>query len=378
VAQALLDPLGYNTNSGVMKEALIVVVCLLCSTNGSRVQSSGRKEPLVEEMTGSDTLKSIAAFLLASNPGLTTPKSNQGVRAMRPMSPIVRTRAPTMSALDLANECLKDGCAVDSVRNLISHLKAIKEPTAEVKNALEELEALTRDDKPDKNALESLVGDLFHAFSGFPHESKPTGYSQSPKAQGGVMWAPARATVDLAANCLEEGCSVGIVGDLLEQLKSEENPTAEVLKAIAALENELAPSASPPNKNELDNIVGNLVSYFSGVDHGSSLSYSQPPKAFSPEPAVWVPSKGTVDLAENCLNEGCPVDMVSELLSQLKAEKSPSAEVLELMAVLEKLLAPVAKGEPPNKNEIEKVVGDLVGSFTGVDAGSSMSYSKKP
>jgi len=290
---------------------------------------------------------------------------------MRPMSPIVRTRAPTMSALDLADECLKDGCAVDSVRNLISHLKAIKEPTAEVKNALEELEVLTRDDKPDKNALESLVGDLFHAFSGFPHESKPTGYSQSPKAQGGVMWAPARATVDLANNCLEEGCPVGIVGDLLEQLKAEENPTAEVLKAIAALENELAPSASPPNKNELDNIVGNLVSYFSGVDHGSSLSYSQPPNAFSPQPAFW-------DLAENCLNEGCPVDMVSELLSQLKAEKSPSSKVLELMAVLEKLLAPVAKGEPPNKNEIEKVVGDLVGSFTGVDAGSSMSYSKKP
>jgi hypothetical protein len=361
-----------------MKEALIVVVCLLCSTNASRVQSSGRKQPLVEEMTGSDTLKSIAAFLLASNPGLITPKSNQGVRAMRPMSPIVRTRAPTMSAMDLASECLKDGCSVDSVANLISHLKAIKEPTAEVKNALNELDKLSRYDKPDKNAMETLVGDLFSAFSGFSHESKPASYSQSPKATGGVMWAPARATIDLAGNCLEEGCPVGIVGDLLEQLKAEKNPTAEVLKTIAALEKELAPSSSPPNKNELDNIVGNLVTYFSGVDHGMTLSYSQGPATFSPAPKIWIPSKATVDLAENCLNEGCPVDMVSELLSQLKTEENPSAEVLELMAVLEKLLAPVASGEAPNKNEIEKVVGNLVGSFTGVDAGASMSYSKKP
>jgi len=316
------------------------------------------------------------------------------------MNKMFRVRAPTMSAMDLASDCLKQGCPVDSVSNLLEHLKAVKNPSAEVVKSMEELEKLLAASKPDKNELERVVGDMLASFS---------------------AEAPPMSAMDLASDCLKKGCPVDSVSNLLEHLKAVPNPSAEVLKSMKALEELLA--SSKPDKNELEKVVGDMLASFSAeappmnamdlaadclkegcpVDLVSNLlehlKAVQDPSAevrasmkeleeliASSMPdknriekvmedmlaslSARAPTMTAMDLASDCLKDGCPVDMVSDLLSHLKAVPNPSSEVSKAIEELEKLLGL----EKPDKNAMEKIVGDLLAVFAGPKATTAMSY----
>jgi len=273
------------------------------------------KEPLAEETMRGVSLKSLAEILFAKGPSVINSKSHRGIRATRPVSPIVRTRGPTMSAMDLTSNCLKEGCPVDLVSNLLEHLKAEPNPSAEVLKSMNELEDLLASSSPNKNDLERVVTDMNRMFS---------------------IRAPTMSAMDLASDCLKQGCPVDSVSNLLEHLKAVPNPSAEVVKSMEELEELLA--ASKPDKNELERVVRDMLGSFSAE----------------------APPMSAMDLASDCLKEGCPVDLVANLLEHLKAVPSPSAEVATSIDELEKLLARTS----PDKNALERVVGSLLSIFS--------------
>jgi hypothetical protein len=134
-----------------MNRVALVLACLVCASQGWQV----------ERFEEGKSLTPLAAFLLANNPSLTSTRVNQGHRAMSRASPLVRSGKQTMfspdertTAMGMASDCLEEGCPVDLVTDLLSHLKYVKDPSAEVVSAIKDLEKQLGLDKPDKNALE--------------------------------------------------------------------------------------------------------------------------------------------------------------------------------------------------------------------------------
>ena len=98
---------------------------------------------------------------------------------------------------------------------------------------------------------------------------------------------------------------------------------------------------------------------------------------------------GVAESAANCLEEGCSIDTVSELLAELKTESAGlnkageaaserNKQVIMLIGQLEVLnLDPAA-----NQGEIEKLVGAAARSFSTVDGfdfpGEPLGYSGTP
>jgi hypothetical protein len=74
------------------------------------------------------------------------------------------------------------------------------------------------------------------------------------------------------------------------------------------------------------------------------------------------PMMGYAETAENCLEEGCSVDTVEELIADMKAAKNPTKEIITAIAQLEALIAAPGK----NQNEIEKLVFAAARSFSTV------------
>lgn len=89
------------------------------------------------------------------------------------------------------------------------------------------------------------------------------------------------------------------------------------------------------------------------------------------------PVMGYEEAAMECLEEGCSVDTVESLLSELKATKQPGAELVKTINQLESLL----KEPEANKSEIEKIVGAAARSFQVVDGfdfkGEPLGYTGK-
>jgi hypothetical protein len=76
------------------------------------------------------------------------------------------------------------------------------------------------------------------------------------------------------------------------------------------------------------------------------------------------PTMGYEDVALNCIEEGCSVDTVEDLIAELKATKNKTSAMKATMKQLEALLVtPEA-----NKNEIEKLVFAASRSFSVVDS----------
>ena len=69
------------------------------------------------------------------------------------------------------------------------------------------------------------------------------------------------------------------------------------------------------------------------------------------------------EVAESCLEEGCPLETVEELILKLKAEKNPSAAMVSAINSLQSLVA----SPDANKNEIEKIVASAARSSSVVD-----------
>merc|ERR1719337_816746 len=96
----------------------------------------------------------------------------------------------------------------------------------------------------------------------------------------------------------------------------------------------------------------------------------------TPSRAV-APAMGYQDAAAACLEDGCSLDTVEDLLAELKAEKNPTAEFMKTINDLEALI-----GSPnADKNAIEKIVSAASRSFSVVGGfefkGEPMGYTGK-
>ena len=87
---------------------------------------------------------------------------------------------------------------------------------------------------------------------------------------------------------------------------------------------------------------------------------------------------GYEEVAEACIEDGCSLDTVEDLLSELKATANPSKNVKATIAQLEKLIL----SPEDNKNDIKKLVAAAARSFSVVDGfafpGEPLGYSGKP
>ena len=80
---------------------------------------------------------------------------------------------------------------------------------------------------------------------------------------------PARAHVAMmvgieAADCLEEGCEIGTVESLLEQMKAEKNPSTKMLMTIKRLE--VLIKSPEDNASDIEKLVSAAARSFSVVD----------------------------------------------------------------------------------------------------------------
>merc|ERR1711933_60386 len=88
------------------------------------------------------------------------------------------------------------------------------------------------------------------------------------------------------------------------------------------------------------------------------------------------------DVAAQCIEEGCPVDLLDDLLNELKVEsKAMSQRQQSLLITIGKLQA-LAGMKNPEKAEIEKIVLAASRSFSVVEnfdfPGEALGYSLKP
>jgi hypothetical protein len=148
--------------------------------------------------------------------------------------------------MGFASDCIESGCATEDVSNLVEHLKAVEDPSPEVAQAIKDLEGLMKAAEPNKNALGDLIEGLFGTFKAVDARGSPT-----------------KATLDLAKDCLEEGCPIDMTTGLLEALKGAANPSPDVVKTIGMLEEVLAGPA--PNKNLVNLIIKDLLVAAGGV-----------------------------------------------------------------------------------------------------------------
>merc|ERR1711981_707630 len=95
------------------------------------------------------------------------------------------------------------------------------------------------------------------------------------------------------------------------------------------------------------------------------------------------PTMGVIeDTAAECLEEGCPIDMVDDLILQLKEESKSLAgkEKRDVTALIKNLILLNAEGAAPS--EIEKTIKSAMRTFSVVESysfpGEALGYSTKP
>jgi hypothetical protein len=185
--------------------------------------------------------KSLASFLLATNPRLMNTRLNQGL-ARPPFRVGSQTMdgalKPDTTAMGMASNCLDAGCPVDLVNDLLTHLKASQDPSPAVVDAIKDLEAQLGSETPDKNKLTDIVDYVSRTFE--------------------------RTTaMDMASNCLDEDCAIDLVGDLVAHLKAVKDPSPEVLKVMQDLESQLA--SDKPDNNVLEKLVQDALRTFTSL-----------------------------------------------------------------------------------------------------------------
>jgi 6-phosphogluconate dehydrogenase len=90
------------------------------------------------------------------------------------------------------------------------------------------------------------------------------------------------------------------------------------------------------------------------------------------------------EVAARCLDEGCPIDLVSDLIDELKAESDELSKRQQTLLVAIGRLQALSSSPESNKNELEKLVGAASRSFTRVDTdaydfpGEALGYTLKP
>ena len=88
------------------------------------------------------------------------------------------------------------------------------------------------------------------------------------------------------------------------------------------------------------------------------------------------------EMAAGCLEEGCPVGMVEDLIDALKADADALAKKQQATLVMIGRLQALMASPEDNKNEIEKLVGAASRSFSVVKGydfpGEALGYTQKP
>ena len=111
-----------------------------------------------------------------------------------------------------------------------------------------------------------------------PHQTRRRGLALTPSIPPpGLVLSPlaarpvARAHVammvgieEAAADCLEEGCEIGTVESLLEQMKAEKNPSTKMLMTIKRLE--FLIKSPEDNASDIEKLVSAAARSFSVVD----------------------------------------------------------------------------------------------------------------
>jgi len=95
-----------------------------------------------------------------------------------------------------------------------------------------------------------------------------------------------------------------------------------------------------------------------------------------PRVAVARVSMAIEDVAASCIEEGCPLDLVEDLIAELKAEDNKEASALV------KQLTALIQNPEANRSEIEKFVLAAGRTFSTVEGfkfpGEALGYSTKP
>lgn len=241
-----------------------------------------------------------------------------------------RNAVPKMQALEydyvgMADECINEGCPVDKLEDLIDLLK--KEDigiVGEIKMA--ELEALLAGPRPDKNEVEKVVEDLssiVRMFIGGTTGRGPAGAPlKAPEKQGTLEWGNAKVPSPkvTAAQCLESGCSIDMMEGLVVELSKDPTADPEMVAELGRLLVE-----KEKNQNALEKIVRKM---------GEAFNPSQSLKSLT------VVSQKAAD----CLEAGCPVDLVDDLLATMESESDQSPEVLQAIKELKAYRPKARKG----------------------------------
>jgi hypothetical protein len=149
-----------------------------------------------------------------------------------------------------------------------------------------------------------------------------------------VVMQSGEAFVQLAQDCIDEGCPLMTVEELLLELKAEKNPSAEIDKTIGELEKKLDESKS--SRKDVEKLLEGIA---------KQVEASSEAKA---DTAL----DGIEDLVQGCIDEGCPIYTVEELLARLQKVASPSAELKTTIEALDKR----AKEIIVDQQELEKIV----------------------
>ena len=128
-----------------------------------------------------------------------------------------------------------------------------------------------------------------------------------------------------------------------------------------------------------------MLAFLFALGLSSAAAFSAP--VFVPRTVMRVATplmadKTLEEMASGCLEEGCPVDLVDDLIESLKADSAALAKKQQSMLVMIGRLQALNANPETNKNEIEKLVGAASRSFSVVGGfdfpGEPLGYSQKP
>jgi hypothetical protein len=242
------------------------------------------------------------------------------------------------------------------VSDLAVELRSQK-ATPELTELIHELEQLLAADDADQNAIAKLVAAVAKSYI-------------MPMDLMGVMGEAlkgnrAKDYKTLALDCLEEGCPVDMVSDLVTKLQNETNPDPELAQVTQELEQLL--STDDADQNVIAEVVAQVAknqTASNGLLHvlGSGINGARDANV-----------NDYRDLAVDCLEEGCPVDMISELVSQLKAYENPDPELAQLIQDLEEALM----SDDADQNSLAKLVAAVAKNYTTPNELMSMMAAEK-
>merc|ERR1711972_1033732 len=236
----------------------------------------------------------------------------------------------------LAEQCLEEGCPVLTLEELLIQLKAGDNSDAEVLNIIKSMEANLEETKASQSEIEKMVEKVSRDVMIAARKENPpqdNSVSFDPKEFAGRL-EKAKKYEKAAENCLEEGCPVLSVENLLLELKATNAADPAIL---AELEQEL--TFRKKWRSESEKLVEAVAS-------GTMV-----PAAMATNPQ---------GLAEQCLEEGCPVLTLEELLIQLKAGDNSDAEVLNIIKSMEANLEQTKASQSEIEKMVEKVSRDVM------------------